>query len=236
MTVLLFLGCSKENVSLILKAAELLLSENIDLGLAENRDEDTALTQLHLLMDRNVPEESLVALASALLSAKKAANVDHINGQQRTLLTYAVAQGDAFLSLTRNLLNRGARVLPARSDILRDRSAFTWLVKAVMARQDLEGHKATLQVLCQNMAEVEGPEVMRSHVLSSMIHLGHSATVMGPLFVELRSLVAPFWSQPLALIHLCRRSIRHALGPKNVSEGVAHLSLPPSLSQYLHYY
>lgn len=220
----------------MLKSAELLLSQNIDLSLAENRDEDTALTQLHLLMDRNVPEESLVALASAFLSSARAGNVDHINGQQRTLLTYSVAKGDAFLTLTRSLLNHGARVLPARSDIIRERSAFTWLLKSIMAKQGLEGHKATLQVLCQNMAEVEGPEAMRSHVLSSMIHLGHSATVMAPLFVELRSLVAPFWSQPLALIHLCRKSIRAALGRQNVSGGVATLNLPPSLTHYLHYY
>jgi hypothetical protein len=208
-----------------------------NLDLVDNcRRKDTVFTKLHVLLDRGLSPESLVELVQTLLlRAQTGGNVvDQFNAQERNLLSYTVALGDSVLELTRCLLNHGAQVLPARCSIIRDRSAFTWLVRSIMNRQSLEGHRETLNLLCQNMAS--DPEVMRTHVLSTMIHLGHSATVMAPLFIQLRALVSPYWAQPLPLIQLCRSSIRHSLGPKNVAVGVTRLSLPPSLTQYLHYF
>lgn len=221
-----------------MEATQILLSQvNIRLDLVEKKDLDSPLTSLRHLLDRKMmPQESLVQLASLLLARF---NPDHINGHQRTLLTYSVALGDSSLDLTRCLLNHGALILPPRSqDTQRERSAFTWLLSSLMEEpQKLDGHfNQTIQLLCQNMTEVVGPEVMRSHTLTSMIHLGHSAEIMGPLFVDLRSILQPFWSQPLSLVHLARNSIRKSLGPKNVAKGVTDLNLPPSLSQYLHYF
>lgn len=229
-------GCSKENFAPVVEAAELLLSqlETCNPNIYDLQDHNSPLTGLHMLLDRNLPQSSLVKLANLLLAHDFDAN--HINGHERTLLTYSVSKGDLYLDLTKLLLNHGALILPARSNIVRDRSAFTWLVRSLMKEQSLDGHRETILLLCQNMAEVDGPEAMRSHTLSTMIHLGHSASVMGPLFTQLRSLIAPFWSQPLDLVHLCRNSIRRSLGPKNISLGVTQLNLPPSLSQYLHYY
>jgi hypothetical protein len=231
----IFTGCSKENVKCVLEATQMILNQSeLKPDVAEFKDQDTPLTSLRHLLDRNLPQESLLHLASFYLAQF---NADHINGHQRTLLTYSVATGDSVLELTRLLLNHGALVLPPRSkNTLRDRSAFTWLLKSLMREQSIEKHRDTLLLLCQNMTEVVGPEVMRTHVLSTMVHLGHSASVMAPLFLQIRSFVAPFWSQPLPLVHLARSSIRHSLGPKNVASGVTKLNLPPSLSQYLHYY
>jgi len=230
-------GCSKENFALVVEAAELLLCQYADTcnpDIYDSEEHNSPLTGLHVLLDRNLPQASLVKLATLLLAHDFDAN--HINGGERTLLTYSVSKGDSCLDLTRCLLNHGALILPARSNIVRDRSAFTWLVRSLMKEQSLDSHKETILLLCQNMAEVNGPEAMRSHTLSTMIHLGHSASVMAPLFTQLRSLIAPFWGQPLDLVHLCRNSIRRSLGPKNISLGVTQLNLPPSLSHYLHYY
>jgi len=234
-------GCSKENFALVEEAVELLLSQNnlnpttftCNPDIYDSQDHNSPLTGLHVLLDRNMPQASLVKLAQLLLAHDF--NADHINGQERTLLTYSVSKGDSALDLTRCLLNHGALILPARSNVVRDRSAFTWLVRSLMKEQSLDSHRETILLLCQNMAEVVGPEAMRSHTLSTMIHLGHSASVMAPLFLQLKSILAPFWSQPLDLVHLCRSSIRHSLGPKNLSLGTTKLNLPPSLSQYLHY-
>jgi len=230
-------GCSKENFALVEEAAELLLCQFADTcnqNIYDLEEHNSPLTGLHMLLDRNLPQASLVKLATLLLSHDFDAN--HINGHERTLLTYSVSKGDSCLDLTRCLLNHGALILPARSNIARDRSAFTWLVRSLMKEQSLDSHKQTILLLCQNMAEVNGPEAMRSHTLSTMIHLGHSASLNAPLFTQLRSLIAPFWGQPLDLVHLCRNSIRRSLGPKNISLGVTQLNLPPSLSHYLHYY
>ena len=220
-----------------MEAVELVLSHaDPNNELVDSSDGDTVLSRLHVLLeDRKTSGLNLVPLVS-LLAPKF--DINHINSQERTLLTYSVSQGDSSLELTKCLLNHGAKVLPARSeDIYRDRSAFTWLLRTLMRTPDnLEQYRETLTLLCQNMCETEGAENMRSHVLSTMVHLGHSASVMGPFFVKLRTLLAPFWRQPLSLAHLCRSSIRHSLGPKNVAFGVTQLKLPPSLTQYLHYH
>merc|ERR1719412_192066 len=127
--------------------------------------------------NNSIINSEMTSLVSSLVSKflDQSPNVNHINAHQRTLLTYAVAQGDACLDLTRMLLNHGAAVVPPRSQKWRDRSAFTWLVRSVMGTQDLRSHHATLHLLCQNMADTLGPETMREHVLSTFLHLGHSA-------------------------------------------------------------
>ena len=220
-----------------MESIQLLLSQDsLQSNVFEFKDKDSVLTSLkHLLTDRNLPQESLVKLAQILL-VRFSESSDYTNEHSRTLLSYSVFKGDSVLELTRCLLNHGALILPALSEVNRDRSAFTWLVKAIMRNQTLDLHHETLMLLCQNMTEVVGSEVMRSHILTTMIHLGHSASIMAPLFLQLRSLVAVFWNQPMSLSHLCRNSIRHSLGPKNVNLGVEKLNLPPSLTQYLHYH
>ena len=184
---------------------------------------------------------TMSSLVSSLVSKflDQSPNVNHINAHQRTLLTYAVAQGDACLDLTRMLLNHGAAVVAPHSQKWRDRSAFTWLVRSVMqgggTTQDLSRYHATLHLLCQNMADTLGPETMREHVLSTFVHLGHSASLMGPLFADMKARVSAYWKQPLPLLTLCRKSIRQSLGPKTTSPETSRLHLPPSLTQYLHY-
>lgn len=226
-------GCSKDNFSLIFTCIELLLDHQPNLNLTESQDQDSVFSCLRTLFNGLIPSESLVPLVSKFLD--QSPNVNHINTHQRTLLTYTVSMGDAGLDLTRMLLNHGAHTVPSSSSRLRERSAFTWLVKSIMSCRELSKYQLTLDLLCQNMADTLGPGHMREHVLSTFLHLGRNASLMGPLVMALKARVSAFWKQPRPLHTLCRKTIRQSLGPKNMSSGIAQIHLPPSLTQYLHY-
>ena len=230
-----FSGCSKDNFSLIFTCIELLLDHQPNLNLTESQDQDSVFTCLRtLIVSCLIPSESLVPLVSKFLD--QSPEVNHTNTHQRTLLTYSVSMGDFRLDLTRLLLNHGSQVVPAQSQRMRDRSAFTWLVHSAMSdRNKLSDFSATLELLCQNMVDTMGPQDMREHVLSTFLHLGHNAGLQGPLVKAMKLRVSAFWSQPRPLHTLCRKSIRQSLGPKNTSGGIEALRLPPSLSRYLHY-
>lgn len=181
-------------------------------------------------------------------------DVNAINEQDdRSLLTYSVWQGDRCVQITRKLLNCGAVVWPdyfslngdgessegssnSYGDELvdrltkeRNRSAFTWFLKGLMARtngQDRvktvfpvvtttpipEDMTDTMVVLCHAMAE--NPARMRRHVNRVMMHLGQSIRAQGPLFNEVRAYLAPFWKEPQPLKYLCLKRIRNVLGPR----------------------
>ena len=171
-----------------------------------------------------------------------------VNAANRTLLSYAVACGDAAADLTRALLNGGARVWPSPEvdpDRLsdgevvsalaaeRDQSAFAAFVREVVRRQSLEGFEATLDLLAHAMGEE--PARMRAHVPRTMLELGKGAGVNGPLFVRLKERLAPFWRRPQPLRYQCLKRIRRAMGPKRLGGGrgghVAKLRLPPKLQR-----
>ena len=224
-------------------AVTILLRHGLDVTL-EDCDGNNSLSFLARLLDRQLFDEAL-QLAKILLRTPKC-DANSVNSLGRSLLSHSVSHGDACADLTRLLLNHGAQVLPFRAahgcdacDVSRERdsSAFTWFLRAAMRCQDLSQSSVTLKLLCDALA-IE-PEFMRTHVLSTMLHLGQqsggaSSPSMASLFVDLKSFMAPYWRQPLPLRYLCINRIRGALGPKNITKGAQELNLPSSLLGHLH--
>ena len=211
----------------------------------EDCDGNNSLVLLSKLLDRKLFNEA-VTIAEAILQHPKC-DANCVNKSGRGLLSYSVTHGDAAADLTRLLLNHGAQVLPVRAsqgcdanEVAREResSAFTSFLRAVMRRQDLESSHVTLKLLCDALAV--DTEFMRTHVLSTMLHLGQQSSGansagMASLFVELKSTMSPYWRQPLPLRYLCVSRIRDALGPKKILTGAQDLKLPSSLLQHLHF-
>jgi hypothetical protein len=172
--------------------------------------------------------------------------VNAINSRDRSLLSYSVTHGDSSVAVTRLLLNCGAQVWPdvAQSshsntiDVLareKDLSAFTWFLKSLMRREHvtLSDAEETLYLLCAVMGEQ--PSKMRQHVHRTMMQLGKSRSLNGPLFRRLHSVMIPYWARPHDLRYICLKSIRKSLGPKRLSAGVAtsRLNLPRKLQHYV---
>lgn len=170
-------------------------------------------------------------------------NINHVNSRNRSLLSYSVSYGQASMHLTRLLLNLGADVCPVRAtsavnvveEVTKEResSAFTSFLKAAMKKAKANlGNDPTIYLLGQAMGSE--PDWMKAHVTRVMLHLGHSYRAMGPLYAEVRRILAPYWSQPQPLKYLCLKQIRQAIGPKNnIPATVVNLDLPSPILQYL---
>lgn len=183
-------------------------------------------------------------LAQVLIQGQ--CNVDHVNRKQCTLLSYSVTYGDRSLSLTRLLLNVGAKVWPEdtrwlidpvhRLNLERDCSAFTWLMKSLMREEnDMTNFEQTLYLLGQCMGQE--PIKMRTHVTGVMQHLGGQTShkAMGALFVRVKSQLCVYWCQPQPLKYLCLKRIRQTIGPKNLSDEnkLKSLDIPNPMLHYL---
>ena len=236
-------GCSKESFDIVSRVTRTLLRHGLDVSLKDN-DGNTSLTFLARLLDKQLYTEGF-ELATILLQDVRC-NANSTNSQGRSLLSFSVTHGDASADLTRKLLNHGAQVLPYRAvsgsdatSVLREResSAFSWFLRSAMRHRNLSICHVTLKLLCDALAVQ--PEFMRTHVLSTMLHLGQESSGatsprMAALFVELKLFMTPYWRQPLPLRYLCVNRIRGALGPKNISSGALQLELPSTLLRHIH--
>uniref|UniRef100_A0A0K2VB96 Putative LOC100166615 [Acyrthosiphon pisum] n=2 Tax=Lepeophtheirus salmonis TaxID=72036 RepID=A0A0K2VB96_LEPSM len=210
-----------------------------------DRDGNTPLHCLNDLLVQNLIRE---ASTLALLLLKAGGDINVVNNEGRTLLSYAVAVPEAE-KLVHLLLDYGALVWPSRvctiaarknkeEDVVeslireREESAFTWFIKSTLKHCEIRpGHLKILYLLCHSMSEEEGdPRRMKRRVLSTMIHYGRSYRVMGPIFSQLKRIISPFWTQPQPLKYLCKRKIRKAVGGGSVPRD---LYLPKSLRDYL---
>ena len=240
--LIFLLGCSKENFFYTLHGIYLLLNYGLNCHLAD-RQGNTPLTYLHHLLDRGLTSEATVLCHVLQLSR---CDINHVNKANRTLLSYSVAKGDSAASLTRLLLNFGAKVFNlGREDQVnldlveslhreREQSAFTWFLRSLMEmRMGLDNCEETIYLMGTAMGE--DPNQMRSHVTRTMLHLAHSARAMGPLFQNLKQKLLPFWTKPQPLKYLCLKQIRQSLGPKKLSE-LRTLDLPFTMLQYLQLY
>ena len=144
---------------------------------------------------------------------------------------------DQSIELTRLLINHGARVWPDTNltnptsvpEIIQDKeqSAFTWFLRAVINQRGLENSSETLDCLCHEMGR--DPDRMKSHVLRVMLRLvglshiivllvifsqseGRFPRVLGPVFLQLKVTMAPFWSQPQRLRYLAWQGVRRSIG------------------------
>lgn len=221
----------------LLPLVKTLVSHGSDLRLTDSSGNTPLLAISHLL--ENQRWEDSVAVATHLLDSGLECDVNAVNKESRSLLSLSVSYLDASAELTRILINRGARVwpLPAPAPQVelikedRQQSAFTWFLKSVVKQTGLEGSEETLHCLCHDMGR--DPGRMKSHVLSAMLVEGRCPRVLGPIFLQLKLDMAPFWTEPQRLRYLAWTSIRRSLGPKRLNTGSGKLGLPHALSSYL---
>ncbi|KAK3854523.1 hypothetical protein Pcinc_039005 [Petrolisthes cinctipes] len=217
----LLLGDARSNS--MLEALHTLLAHGSNVNAKDNSGE----TPLHLV--RNLLRQGLhqraAQVARALLQA--GATVDAANNEGRTLLTYSVEHLDDSLCLTQTLLNHGASVWGAADGSDKDQSVFTWFLKAVIGQRRVENCEETMAVLGVMMGEQ--PARMHHHVLRTMFRQSRCYKVLGPVFLKVKTLMAPHWSQPASLTTLSCRSIRAALPPPRLLPHAPYLPLPPPL-------
>lgn len=226
----------------------LLLLKGISVDLADSQG-NTALTSVRQLLDIQAYSEAL-HLTTILIQA--GTNLNHVNHEDKTILSYSVTHGDASSDLTRLLLNHGAKVWPSfnltdssnskkqQCEIVehltkeREQSAFTWFLKNVMEKYSLANMDKTIFLLSSSMGE--DPARMQNHIMRVMMHYGHKSTkAFGPMFQEIKQRMSAFWTQPQPLRYLCLKQIRKSIGPKNLSddECMQTLNVPNTMLQYL---
>ncbi|XP_045109802.1 uncharacterized protein LOC123503816 isoform X2 [Portunus trituberculatus] len=204
-----------------------LLAHGADVSVRDNAGE----TPLHLV--RNLLRQGLYQRAAqvAKILLQAGAQVDAANNEGRTLLTYSVEHLDDSLPLTRALFNHGASAWGAADGTDKDQSVFTWFLKAVITHRRVENCAYTVAILSHMMAD--NPHRMHQHVLRTMFRQSRCYKVLGPVFLELKTLMMPHWTQPPTLTFLCWRTVRHSLTPKRIQSGAPQLGLPPPLESYI---
>ncbi|XP_050724713.1 uncharacterized protein LOC127002695 isoform X2 [Eriocheir sinensis] len=204
-----------------------LLAHGADVSVRDNAGE----TPLHLV--RNLLRQGLYQRAAqvARILLQAGAHVDAANNEGRTLLTYSVEHLDDSLPLTRTLLNHGSSAWGAADGTDKDQSVFTWFLKAVITHRRVENCAYTVAILAHVMAD--NPRRMHQHILRTMFRQSRCYKVLGPVFLELKTLMMPHWTQPPTLTSLCWRTVRHSLTPKRIHSGAPKLGLPPPLESYI---
>ena len=66
-----------------------------------------------------------------------------------------------------------------------------------------------------------------------MVSEGRFPRVLGPIFLQLKLTMEPFWSEPQDLRYLAWNSVRRSLGPRRLQRSSCQLGLPAPLSRYL---
>lgn len=201
---------------------------------------DTALSCVQRLLSADRMAEA-AEVAELFLTGDRPCDVNNINAAERSLLSHSVTHLDRAEELTRILVNHGGRVWPRPApsgpvsvpELTRDReqSAFTWFLRSAMTSSSLAGAENTLTCLSHEMGR--DPGRMKSHVLRVMLVEGKHPRVLGPLYLQLKTTMAPFWSEPQQLRYLAWNSIRKSIGPKRLAKGSRQLGLPSPLRRYL---
>lgn len=194
----------------------------------------------HLLVQERMEEAAQISELLLSYSAQPC-DVNHIDAGERSLLSYSVTYLDRAAELTRVLVNHGGRVWPrpapaspvSVNDLTRDReqSAFTWFLRSAVLVSNLDGAENTLTCLCHEMGR--DPARMKAHVMRVMLSEAKYPRVLGPLYLQLKLAMAPFWSEPQHLRYLAWNSIRKSIGPKRLNSGSKQLGLPSPLRKYL---
>ena len=141
-----------------------------------------------------------------------------MNLQGRSLLSQSVTYLDESIDLTRTLINHGARVWPDSSlskptsvaEIIQDKeqSAFTWFLRAVIKQRTLASTDTTLNCLSHEMGKqprrmkvsfsdltlsLSLHQPLQAHVLRVMVSEGRHPRVLGPVFLQMKLSMEPFW-------------------------------------------
>jgi len=201
-------------------------------------------TPLHLIrnlmsQDSHVAMDEVCELVTVLL--EKSANENLINledAKGRNLLSYAVEAGDRCASLTRLLINRGAKTFSEK--LGHSSSCFAWFLRAQMRKlgSEVTLDEDTFYILSTAMLEEVGGHgnglKFKSIIDRNMVAMGSSPEAHGPLFRKIRGLAAAYWLQPPQLRLLASSSIRRSLGPKRLSKEVmSRLKVPRKLQRFV---
>jgi len=224
---------------LLLPAASVLIQAGASLD-QRDLEGSTPLVSLACLLEQ---KQFAVAaqLAALFLTSDTNCDVNSVNLEGRSLLSYSVTYLDCSAELTRLLVNHGARVWPSPTvpknptvDQIRqdkEQSAFTWFLRAVIKQRTLASTDTTLNCLSHEMGKQ--PRRMKAHVLRVMVSEGRHPRVLGPVFLQLKLSMEPFWSEPQDLRYLAWNSVRRSLGPRRLERASGQLGLPPPLTRYL---
>ncbi|XP_049839085.1 uncharacterized protein LOC126284297 isoform X1 [Schistocerca gregaria] len=183
---------------------------------------------------RRLLRDSAFPLAAAVARVAAAA-VCRRPSEAALLLAASVGHLDDAADLTRELLHAGAPVWggggPTEEDS--EDSTFAAFLRAVMRRRRLDSRaQNTLHLLSEAMGEQ--PARMHRTVMRTMFRHARCVKVLGPVFLQLKSQMKRYWTQPLELRFLCRKAIRGAVGPQRLAQGgAAQLGLPPPLQKYV---
>ena len=217
--------------------AKILIEAGIPVDTKDQNGDTPLLLVKNLITESDGPTSEVCDLIT-LLVVDHHASLDALDAKGRSLLTYAVEAGDRCLALSRLLINLGAKT---NSDQLGNEaasSAFAWFLRAQMRKskgQDLD--EDSLYVLGTAIIAEAHEMRFKAIVDRTMVALGSSREVHGPLFRRLRGLLAPYWLQPLQLRQLAVNSLRRSLGPKRLSKGhesmMSQLKVPRKLQRYI---
>ena len=216
----------------------LLLIKNLITELAASNSSSTTNTTADVDVCSSTSE---ICDLLKLLVVEHHASLDALDAKGRSLLTYAVEAGDRCLAITRLLINLGAKTFSDQLGNEAASSAFAWFLRAQMRKpkgRDLD--EDSLYVLGTAIIAEAHDLGFKAIVDRTMVALGTSREVHGPLFRRLRGLLAPYWLQPLQLRQLAVHSLRRSLGPKRLSKGhnaelmmSARLKVPLKLQRYI---
>lgn len=186
---------------------------------------ETALSYVKILLRKGCFRLAHQA-ASHLI--ERGALVDAEDNGRQTLLSHAVASLDAASDLTRLLLNRGADVWHKNGGD----SPFGSFLQAVVRCRCVDEARVTADLLGRTMGA--RPEAFRSLVLRSMVRHGRCVRVLGPVFVQLKAILSPYWRQPPPLRYAAWTVIRKRASPaRSWTRDLQQLGLPPPILRYL---
>lgn len=233
----------------MVRASKLLVETG---ALKQNEVDEALISAAPILLQRKLFSEA-ERVVKILIEAGADPNVLDESG--RSLLSVSVCHGDAAAGVSRTLLNAGALVCPVsvgdadrNNDVIdklrreKESSAFAWLLKTLMdvsCGLDLDSAEETLRMICVSMstaAEANDSKTarMKRHVNRTMLSMGKVAALNGPLFLRIKTTMAPYWSRPQSLRLQCLRRIRRSIGPKRlVNGGNRRLPLPTKLQKFV---
>lgn len=219
-------------VSSLVQLVRLLVEAKV--GINDKDDHgDSPLTMLRHLLDDGMFNETK-EVAEMLLD--HGADPNHRNICGWSALAYSAIHQDSSLSLTRSLLNSGAKILPVDDkDKLTDQPYLPLrvLLRSVVKCQSLDNARESVKIFGQVMSQ--DANKMKEHVLASMVAEGSLKTSNAPeLFKEIQSTLSYFWLRPKPLLHLSLQASRRKLGLKRLNSGsLKALFVAPRIQNYL---
>jgi len=241
-------GAVKRNLAV---TARILLEAGIPVD-TKDHNGDTALLLVKNLITELSSDVNDVQLASSeaqmseikdllsVLVLEYKASLNALDAKGRSLLTYSVEAGDRCLALTRFLINLGAKTFSDQLGNEAASSAFAWFLRAQMRKSKGQNLDEDSLYVLGTAIKSEGHDLgFKAIVDRTMVALGSSREVHGPLFRRLRGLLAPYWLQPLQLQKLAVHSLRRSLGPKRLSTAghelmlMSRLKVPRKLQRYI---